>query len=228
MQFKDVQFLSAAEKEKVFRAWKRFLDSGLKEGSFTDALYKHLSLHCSFIAHYNRNGFWGTYFADPEDSFKFFQQFDKDKEYKSWEYGWNFLDSEEYNDINKAMCNEFETRKKSMYARFKAEAKDNKLTEIKRLQTEVTELGTTEQQKNISEVVNMPTNDEGVNEAIGEDDEDDCCDEDEDYNEVEENYDGEIAQPKNPLSNEERIAREKEKELKEKEEKAQTRLGAWG
>jgi hypothetical protein len=90
-------------------------------------------------------------------------------------------------------------------------------------------LGTTEQQKNISEVVNMPTNDDGVNEAIGEDDEDDCCDEDEDYNEVEENYPEEgIEHPEKFIPNEERIAREKEKELKEKEEKAQTRLGAWG
>jgi len=220
MQFKDVQFLSAAEKEKVFRAWKRFLNGGLKEESFTDALYKHLSLNCSFIAHYNREGFWGTYFADPEDSFKFFQQFDKDKGYQSWEYGWNFLDSEEYNDINKAMCDEFEKRKKSMYARFKVEAKDNKLAEIKRLQTEVTELGTTEQQQNISGVRNMPTNSSEVNEEIGEDDDDNYDDAYDD--------DGDDEPEEEVIPNEERLAKEKEKELKEKEEKAQTRLGNWG
>ena len=148
--FKDVKFMTAKEKELVLKSWKNFLKklSGDEEEilnrSFTERLYSHLMQHCEFIAHYDRPGFFQTYFADPEDSFNFFQQFDKDKGYRSFEYGWNmWLTYEPYNDINKAMCDEFEKVKGSLYTKFKAQAKVDKLAEIKRLQTEVAEIRTT-------------------------------------------------------------------------------------
>ena len=51
-EFRDVQFMSAAQKTTVLRAWIRFLKSGLRFDQFTKALYDHLIQHCSFIAHY--------------------------------------------------------------------------------------------------------------------------------------------------------------------------------
>lgn len=86
--FRDEQFMSAAEKEKVFRAWTRFLKGGCTKAQFTEALYHHLIQHCSFIAHYDRNGFYNVYFERiTSDLFRFFDQFDPDKPGISAEYG---------------------------------------------------------------------------------------------------------------------------------------------
>lgn len=79
--FTDTEFMSAKEKELVLKQWRTFLkkilacdfnkQSGSDYGyfltdldkSFTDRLYKHLSLHCGFIAHYNRYGFLAARFG---------------------------------------------------------------------------------------------------------------------------------------------------------------------
>lgn len=86
--FSDEQFMSAEEKRTVLRAWIRFLKSNCAESQFTEALYHHLSLHCSFIAHYNRLGFYEYYFrvASP-DIFRFLDQFDSAKPGRSAEMG---------------------------------------------------------------------------------------------------------------------------------------------
>lgn len=118
-QFKDVEFMSASEKQLVLKNWIRFLkqlntDTGEEivdnYGNhipklfqyFTKRLYEHLHLHCSFIAHYNRFGFFETYFNEPEDTQLFLRQFLTGK---SIEYGGsNWWLNGEYNDINSAMC----------------------------------------------------------------------------------------------------------------------------
>jgi hypothetical protein len=64
--FIDEPFMSAKEKEVVLNAWTRFLKNGCKFQDFTDALYRHLTLHCSFIAHYDRLGFYEFYFGIQE------------------------------------------------------------------------------------------------------------------------------------------------------------------
>jgi hypothetical protein len=56
--------MSAREKGLVLKTWVRFLKNGFRLADFSDRLYKHLTLHCSFIAHYNRVGFHQTYFED--------------------------------------------------------------------------------------------------------------------------------------------------------------------
>jgi hypothetical protein len=87
-RFSDEQFMSAEEKEKVLRSWKRFLRSGCAKNQFTEALYHHLSQHCSFIAHFNRHGFYSFYFEDlTTDIFRFFDQFDATRPGISAEYG---------------------------------------------------------------------------------------------------------------------------------------------
>lgn len=64
--FKDGQYLDAEAKLRVFKAWERFLKSDLKPTVFTDAVYKQLSLHWGFIAHYDRAGFHYARFAMPD------------------------------------------------------------------------------------------------------------------------------------------------------------------
>jgi len=107
---RDVKFMTAAEKETVLRAWKRFVKAvatGTMEqrrNAFTKALYHHLSQHCSFIAHYDRGGFFATYFGEPEDTAHFFTQFDRAKGCVSVEYGMTYwFTDQDYSDINNAI-----------------------------------------------------------------------------------------------------------------------------
>lgn len=58
---KDSEFMSVGQKKRVLRQWGRFIEKGFSFELFTDAIYQHLSLHCGFIAHYNRSGFYSTY-----------------------------------------------------------------------------------------------------------------------------------------------------------------------
>lgn len=60
MQFKDVQFMTAKEKEKVFKNFKQVIDNR-DINLMQKSLYNHLNLHCSFIAHYNIYGFKAEY-----------------------------------------------------------------------------------------------------------------------------------------------------------------------
>lgn len=110
-KFKDTKFMSAVEKAKVIRAWEAFLKSGCHKQYFTEALYHHLIQNCSFIAHYDRAGFFNTYFEEPEDTAHFLSQFDDSKgPPESIEYGMTYWIaggndvSSEYYDINTAMC----------------------------------------------------------------------------------------------------------------------------
>ena len=112
----DAKFMSATEKEMVLKQWTTFVKNGFKFDHFTDRLYNHLIQHCSFIAHYNRLGFYGTYFENPEDTMRFLKQFDKDFSRASVEYGWAlWVNDREYEDINKAMCEAIEPYKKGAY-----------------------------------------------------------------------------------------------------------------
>jgi hypothetical protein len=106
---KDAQWMSAQDKEKVLRQWETFLKSGCQREHFGKALYTHLTLHCSFIAHYDINGFYAEYFRYGDDAVHFLSQFNRTKHCQSIEYGgdmWirngNDVVSEYY-DINNAM-----------------------------------------------------------------------------------------------------------------------------
>lgn len=84
MTMTDTEFMKAADKELVLKQWRLFLrklleadleqqtgaDYGYFPSSldkpFTDRLYKHLSLHCGFVAHFNRRGFLAARFGSSE------------------------------------------------------------------------------------------------------------------------------------------------------------------
>lgn len=105
---KDTKFMTAAEKEAVLKQWERFLSSGLKWERFNKALYNHLIQHCSFIAHYDRAGFYSTYFESGDDIAAFLSQFDKRNAEangipRSIEYGDTWWVDDDNGDINRAM-----------------------------------------------------------------------------------------------------------------------------
>lgn len=91
--FNSVEFMTAKDKEKALKSWARFLnalaiDNGETKrdrhgnempalfSKFTDRLYEHLSLHCGFIAHYDRFGFFSTYFTEGDDIATFIDRFE--------------------------------------------------------------------------------------------------------------------------------------------------------
>jgi len=103
-QFKDVRFMTGEAKRRVLRQWVRFVKSGFDARHFTKSLYEHLIQHCSFIAHYNRSGFYAVYFVDPSATQRFLDQFDRSKDCLSVEYGYAWwINNEDYRDINGAM-----------------------------------------------------------------------------------------------------------------------------
>jgi hypothetical protein len=106
-EFRDVQFMSARDKELVLKAWVRFLRNGLSFENFSRRLYEHLHLHCSFIAHYHRAGFYSTYFENGEDKVRFLSQFDKRNDRRrSVEYGGTSWLEGDYGDLAVAMIEE--------------------------------------------------------------------------------------------------------------------------
>lgn len=106
--FKDSKDMSADVKSTVYAAWIRFVNSGFKETQFTKALYQHLTLHCEFIAHYNRATFYDLYFRNEDMKDKFIQQFTTGRACEGysdmWLRGGNDY-CQQFYDINKAMVN---------------------------------------------------------------------------------------------------------------------------
>ncbi len=107
--FTDAQYMTAPQKRRVLGDWVRFFAGGMELKRFTKRLYEHLTLHCSFIAHFNKQGFYQTYFADPEALQRFLDQFDRSKGCVSTEYGMTYWIrdgndvSAEYYDLNNAL-----------------------------------------------------------------------------------------------------------------------------
>jgi hypothetical protein len=131
--FSDAQFMSAREKALVQKAWVRFLKDGLREEDFSDRLYQHLHLHCSFIAHYDRAGFYATYFENGEDTTRFLSQFDKRGECHSVEYGGSWWQSGGYEDLQRAMIEEASRYIPALMEQALGKAKEADLAEARRL-----------------------------------------------------------------------------------------------
>jgi hypothetical protein len=130
--------MPSEEKEKVLKDWTRFIESDFSKNRFTKALYNHLIQHCSFIAHYNQAGFYGSYFEDSEDTMKFLKQFDREQGCISVEYGMKYwLNNDDYRDINTAMVETMEPYKAEIYPRLKQKAREKKMREIERLKREI-------------------------------------------------------------------------------------------
>lgn len=105
-ELKDVKFMTALEKERVLKQWETFLSNGCQRQHFTKPLYQHLINHCSFIAHYDVDGFYSAYFENGENTVHFLTQFDNRNDTpKSVEYGMTYWYTDpDYCDINQGMC----------------------------------------------------------------------------------------------------------------------------
>jgi hypothetical protein len=100
----DTKFMTAQEKRKVLCHWETFLKNGCRRQDFTKALYHHLIMNCSFIAHYDLAGFYEMYFVEGDDTAHFLEQFDRSRGGLSIEIGMDYwVDSEGYRDINGRM-----------------------------------------------------------------------------------------------------------------------------
>ena len=69
--FSDANFMTAKEKLKVAKQFKKFLEGGFKFEDFSKSLYKYLHVNYGFIAHYDRHGFYETEFGTLEDRIRF-------------------------------------------------------------------------------------------------------------------------------------------------------------
>ena len=118
--FKDSQWLKANDKEKIYKRWKTFIkglctirpiiDTDADYGSFnklqfkrfTKSIYEHMHLHCGFIAHYSRNGFFSEYFNEYDTLLRFFDRL-RDYEFDS-----------EYGDLNTKLIEEYDKNKSTI------------------------------------------------------------------------------------------------------------------
>ena len=132
-EFRDVQFMSAREKELVLKAWVRFVRNGLRFEDFRRRLYEHLHLHCQFIAHYDRAGFYRTYFENGEDTVRFLSQFDKRAECRSIEYGMMSWLEGDYGDLARAMIEEASPYIPKLIENAQARQREADLAEARRL-----------------------------------------------------------------------------------------------
>ncbi len=70
-RFQATKFDTGADKAKFANDFLRFMSKGFPEQSFTQAFYRRLSMCFSHIAHYDRHGFWGTFFTSTEGRIEF-------------------------------------------------------------------------------------------------------------------------------------------------------------
>jgi hypothetical protein len=102
-QFKDSDFFTAEDKYKTAKHFLRFVKNGFERKDFNKRVYEHLHLHCGFIAHYNIDGFYQTYFNGSKSDLKDFAEHFLNFESMPYEsvYNGSNVDYEPYKDISK-------------------------------------------------------------------------------------------------------------------------------
>lgn len=133
--FRDVEFMTAADKAKVLKAWVAFLKSGFAWPKFTQPLYHHLYQHASFIAHFDRAGFYAVYFTtDAKATLHFLDQFDPDGVGRSAELGTtHWRTHEDYRDLADAMREAARPFLARLRLKVKADEKDRDLKKAREL-----------------------------------------------------------------------------------------------
>lgn len=76
-QFAGTRCSTAADKAKAVNAYVRFVRSGFKKPLFTRAVYTFLHVHLSFIAHYDRDGFYYHFFTSEKGLSEFMWEFER-------------------------------------------------------------------------------------------------------------------------------------------------------
>jgi hypothetical protein len=70
-QFIATEWSSAADKAAFGNSFLRFIEGDWKESLFTKNFYNRLSMCFGHIAHYDRTGFWDTWFTSDRSRFEF-------------------------------------------------------------------------------------------------------------------------------------------------------------
>ena len=70
-QFIATQWSSAAEKAAFGNTFLHFIEADWKDALFTKSFYNRLSMCFGHIAHYNRSGFWETWFTSEKSKVDF-------------------------------------------------------------------------------------------------------------------------------------------------------------
>jgi len=131
---KDAQFMTAKEKELTLKQWRTFIRNGMQFKHFTKRIYQYLTLHCEFIAHFDRTGFYSVYFEDPEQTMRFLRQFDPRGDHKSVELGSTYWWTDpEYRDLNMAMSQVVGERIEEIMERLKKEVRNRDIAKAKAL-----------------------------------------------------------------------------------------------
>jgi hypothetical protein len=68
MEFYDGKYNTKEDKARILKSWNKFLKNGCKRMEFTRPLYKHLSLHWGFIAHFDISGFYYARFDHTDEN----------------------------------------------------------------------------------------------------------------------------------------------------------------
>src|SRR3990167_418165 len=74
MTYTATEFDTAADKEKFELQFKRFVMSDFAENKFPNWFYKSLSMTFGHIAHYNKAGFYSTFFTSDNGKLDFLHQ----------------------------------------------------------------------------------------------------------------------------------------------------------
>ena len=72
-QFMPTNFSTAEDKAWFAKAFVLFVESGFEQRHFTDKFYRRLSNTFGNIAHFNRLGFWETFFTTTADKVRFLE-----------------------------------------------------------------------------------------------------------------------------------------------------------
>lgn len=94
-QFTPTQWAAAEEKANFANHFRRFVESGFKETLFYDWFYQRLSMTFGHIAHYNRQGFYSTFFESVTGCVMFLRQCSQ--------YGCYGDATHTYSDVEKAL-----------------------------------------------------------------------------------------------------------------------------
>lgn len=72
-QFMPTKWDTAADKLWFANQFVKFVESGFNQRHFNDRFYRRLSNTFGHIAHYNRLGFWETFFTTTADKVRFLE-----------------------------------------------------------------------------------------------------------------------------------------------------------
>lgn len=93
---------TAAEKERIYRDWVRFISGGFQRSQFHKDLYLFLINHHGDIAHYSIEGYYSDYFSSPERVMEFIQWFSQQtQQYSRW--GSSSINTYAWGDLRDAM-----------------------------------------------------------------------------------------------------------------------------